>query len=83
MAFLMSADTSPLERPDTLALMATSRFKSRRLTWFGPMVLRTVASWPKRTMRGLPSAWVPTVNGTWSRSCGLLRACGARRTLMS
>jgi hypothetical protein len=33
----MSADTSPALRPSTLASMLISRFRSRRLIWFGPV----------------------------------------------
>ena len=81
--FLMSADTSPAERPDTLALMLTSRAMSRRLIWLEPVVSTTCATWLRRTTRVDPSALVPKAKGSRSRSCGLLRASGSRRTLTS
>ena len=83
MAWRISAETSPAERPNTLALMATSRIMSRRLIWLEPVVSLTLATWPRRTMRGLPSAAGATMKGRRSRSCGLLRASGARRTFTS
>ena len=52
MAVLMSADTSPAERPDTLAVIDTSRVRSRRLIWLGPVDSTTLATWLRRTMRG-------------------------------
>ena len=62
--------------------MATSRVMSRRLIWLGPVDSRTVATWLSLTTRVLPSL-PATENGKRSRSCGVLRAPGARRTFTS
>ena len=72
MALRMSAETSPAERPNTLALMATSRIRSRRLIWLEPVVSVTRATWPKRTMRGLPSAEGVTMK---RQALQVLRSC--------
>jgi hypothetical protein len=52
----MSAVTSPALRPSGLASMLISRFRSRRLIWFGPVTAFTSATCDRRTTRGLPSA---------------------------
>ena len=41
-ALRMSAETSPELRPNALASMLISRFRSRRLIWFGPVDARHV-----------------------------------------
>jgi hypothetical protein len=79
----MSLETSPADRPCVLAFTATSRVRSRRLIWLGPVPSRTPATWLRRTMRALPSALLPVANGSRSRSAGALRASGASRTLTS
>ncbi len=79
----MSADTSPAERPYTLALIATSRLRLRRLIWFGPVDSTTCATWPRRTTRAVPSAALPTTKGSCSRSLVRARCSGARRTFTS
>ena len=79
----MSSEISPAERSKLLALNATSRVRLRRLIWSGPVESRTCATWFRRTMRALPSGLVPLANVSRDRSCGDLRASGARRTLTS
>ncbi len=57
---------------------------SRRLIWLGPVPGVTVATWFSRTMRMLPSPEVEgRAKGRRSRSWGVLRDSGARRTLTS
>ena len=49
----MSAETSPLLRPSALASMLISRFRSRRLIWFGPVDgVHVAPPGDSRTMRG-------------------------------
>ena len=58
------------ERPDTLALTATSRVRSRRLIWLGPVDSRTWATWFNRTMRRAAVGIAPRAKGRFTRSCG-------------
>ena len=79
----MSADTSPELRPKALASMLISRFRSRRLIWFGPVDGVTSATCDRRTERGEPSGPAATLMGRRCRSAMESRDSGVRRTLTS
>jgi hypothetical protein len=83
MATLMSADTSPADRPDTLPVIATSRVRSRRLIWLEPVDSRDLATWSSRTIRLLPSALLPSAKGRPAQVRALIAGLGCQRTFTS
>ena len=66
--FVMSAETSPELRPKAFASTLISRFRSRRLIWFGPVEGKTSATCERRTTRGDPSLPGATLIGMRCRS---------------
>ena len=70
-------------RPNAFASTLISRFRSRRLIWFGPVAARTSATCDSRTTRAEPSAAAATLIGIRCRSAMSLRLSGVRRTLTS
>ncbi|MNN00051.1 hypothetical protein D3C81_1126340 [compost metagenome] len=81
---LTSRATSPAERPATLAVSSTSRFRSRRLIWLAPVVGTSSAIWRSGTIFGEPSAlaWLLAIISAL-RSAMPVRASLGRRTRTS